>query len=214
MPLIVLTASSILSVISLSTCSGAAPGSRVVTVMVGMSTFGIRSTPSWPKANAPTTDERQDEDRGEDRTANAEFSEPLHGSTYDRMRADDPRPSATGRRHGHAVGQLGEVRRRHLFAGLQAARDLDEVADRLADRDDALFDVVADDDEDARRARRRCARPAAGTSTPGVSAACSMRAVTNEPGFSVPSSLRHDGFDDQRARVGLQRRATRSAPAR
>jgi hypothetical protein len=38
MPLIVLTASSTLSVTSLSTCSGAAPGSRVVTVTVGKST--------------------------------------------------------------------------------------------------------------------------------------------------------------------------------
>ena len=55
MPLIVLTASSTLSVTSLSTCSGAAPGRRVVTVTVGKSTFGRRSTPSWPKANAPTT---------------------------------------------------------------------------------------------------------------------------------------------------------------
>ena len=40
MPLIVLTASSILSVISVSICSGAAPGCTVVTVMVGKSTFG------------------------------------------------------------------------------------------------------------------------------------------------------------------------------
>ncbi len=55
MPLIVLTASSILSVISVSTCSGAAPGSRVVTRMVGKSTLGNRSTPSRVKANAPMT---------------------------------------------------------------------------------------------------------------------------------------------------------------
>ena len=55
MPLIVLTASSILSVISLSICSGAAPGSRVVTVIVGMSTFGTRSTPSCVNAKIPTT---------------------------------------------------------------------------------------------------------------------------------------------------------------
>ena len=55
MPLIVLTASSILSVISVSTSSGAAPGSRVVTTTVGKSTFGKRSRPSLVNANAPTT---------------------------------------------------------------------------------------------------------------------------------------------------------------
>lgn len=40
MPLMVLTASSTLSVTSVSTCSGAAPGSRVVTRIAGKSTFG------------------------------------------------------------------------------------------------------------------------------------------------------------------------------
>ena len=55
MPLMVFTASSTLSVISLSTCSGAAPGSLVVTVMVGMSMLGIRSTPSCVSENEPTT---------------------------------------------------------------------------------------------------------------------------------------------------------------
>ena len=55
MPLIVLTASSILSVISVSTSSGAAPGSRVVTTTVGKSTFGKRSTPSLVNENAPMT---------------------------------------------------------------------------------------------------------------------------------------------------------------
>ncbi len=55
MPLIVLTDSSILSVTSVSICSGAAPGRRVVIEMVGMSTFGKRSTPKRPNANRPTT---------------------------------------------------------------------------------------------------------------------------------------------------------------
>ncbi len=55
MPLMVLTDSSILSVTSVSICSGAAPGSRVVTEIVGMSTLGNRSTPRRPKANRPTT---------------------------------------------------------------------------------------------------------------------------------------------------------------
>jgi hypothetical protein len=47
MPLMVLTAASILSVISLSTSSGAAPGWMVVTVTTGKSTLGNRSRPSW-----------------------------------------------------------------------------------------------------------------------------------------------------------------------
>ena len=55
MLLIVLTASSILSVISVSTSSGAAPGSLVVTTTVGKSTLGKRSRPSRMKAKAPTT---------------------------------------------------------------------------------------------------------------------------------------------------------------
>ena len=55
MPLIVLTASSILSVISVSICSGAAPGWTVVTVMVGKSIFGNRSTPRRVNENAPIT---------------------------------------------------------------------------------------------------------------------------------------------------------------
>ena len=47
MPLIVLIASSSLSVISVSTSSGAAPGRTVVTTTNGKSTSGKRSTPSW-----------------------------------------------------------------------------------------------------------------------------------------------------------------------
>ena len=46
MPLMVLTASSTLSVISVSTSSGAAPGCVVVTTTTGKSTLGKRSTPS------------------------------------------------------------------------------------------------------------------------------------------------------------------------
>ena len=62
MPLMVLTASSILSVISVSISSGAAPGSRVVTTTVGKSTFGKRSTPRRVNENAPMTVSDEDED--------------------------------------------------------------------------------------------------------------------------------------------------------
>ena len=55
MPLIVLTASSILSLISVSICSGAAPGCTVVTITLGKSIFGNWSTPSSVKAKSPTT---------------------------------------------------------------------------------------------------------------------------------------------------------------
>src|SRR5258708_11141579 len=54
-PLMVLTASSILSEISVSTSSGAAPGSLVVTTTVGKSTLGKRSRPRRENENAPIT---------------------------------------------------------------------------------------------------------------------------------------------------------------
>ena len=54
-PLIVLTASSILSVISVSMSSGAAPGWFVMMTMMGKSTFGKRSTPSCTYPAMPMT---------------------------------------------------------------------------------------------------------------------------------------------------------------
>ena len=72
MPLMVLTASSILSVISVSICSGAAPGWTVVITTVGKSTFGKRSTPSCVNENAPIDRQRQDEHGREDRTFDAQ----------------------------------------------------------------------------------------------------------------------------------------------
>ena len=59
MPLTVLTASSILSVISVSTSSGAAPGSRVVTTTVGKSTLGKRSRPRLREGERPHDGQRQ-----------------------------------------------------------------------------------------------------------------------------------------------------------
>ena len=55
MPLIVLTAPSILSVISVSMSSGAEPGRTVVTVTNGNSIFGKRSNPSFMKLLTPNT---------------------------------------------------------------------------------------------------------------------------------------------------------------
>ena len=51
----VLTTSSIGLVIWLSISSGEAPGSRVVIVMVGRSTLGKMSTPSWRNEARPRT---------------------------------------------------------------------------------------------------------------------------------------------------------------
>ena len=54
-PLMVLITSSMGLVIWLSISSGEAPGSRVVIVMVGRSTLGKMSTPSWTKEASPST---------------------------------------------------------------------------------------------------------------------------------------------------------------
>ena len=55
MPLIVLTAASTLSVTSVSISRGLAPWLTTVTVIVGKSIFGNRSTPSVENENTPTT---------------------------------------------------------------------------------------------------------------------------------------------------------------
>src|SRR5688572_30662583 len=54
-PLMVFTASSIFSVTSVSISAGEAPGFMTVTVIVGKSTFGKRSTPKRKKEKAPMT---------------------------------------------------------------------------------------------------------------------------------------------------------------
>src|SRR5262245_25175247 len=152
MPLMVLTASSTLSVTSVSTCSGAAPGRRVVTVTVGKSTCGSRSTPSWPKAKAPTTtSERM---RTEANTGRRTQSSASHCMTH--LLHDD----------ANTVGQLRDAAGGDFLACLESARNLDEIADRLTDRHDALFDLVAGDDEHTRGAgngpHRRTRRQDAG----------------------------------------------------
>src|SRR5881275_3157214 len=55
MPLMVLTAASTLSVTSVSISRGLAPGLTTVTVMVGRSIFGKRSTPNVVTEKSPTT---------------------------------------------------------------------------------------------------------------------------------------------------------------
>src|SRR5262249_30302122 len=151
MPLIVLTASSILSVISVSICSGAAPGCTVVTSTVGKSTFGKRSTPRRVNENAPmTVSERMSTVAKTGRLTQSAASHCMTGLCGVRGSWFLVRGSLDER----AVGELADVGGRHALAGLQPARDLDEIVDRLTGRDDALLDVIAGDDVDARRARR------------------------------------------------------------
>ena len=79
MPLMVLTASSILSVTSVSTASGDAPGYGVTMVTSGKSTFGNWSTPSLLVADEPDDDEHEIRTDREDRAPDADVGEPLHG---------------------------------------------------------------------------------------------------------------------------------------
>ncbi len=79
MPLMVLTASSILSLISVSTCSGAAPGSRVVIDDRRQIDLGEPVDAQTEEGEAADDRERQNQDGREDGTLDAECREPLHG---------------------------------------------------------------------------------------------------------------------------------------
>src|ERR1043166_2180836 len=189
MPLIVLTASSILSVTSVSICSGAAPGCTVVTSTVGKSIFGKRSTPRRVNENAPMTDS-------------------------DRMRTVAKTGRLTHRAANHcmalplnlrAVDELRDVPGCDALAGLESLGDLHDVAGGLAGRHDAFFDAVAVDDEDARRAAGRHDR------SRGHDDARRLRGLFDargreEPGLELARRIRHHRFDRQRALVGLERR--------
>src|SRR5688500_7244746 len=141
MPLIVFTASSTLSVISLSTCSGAAPGSRVVTVMVGMSMLGIRSTPSWVSENVPTTTSdmmRTEANTGRRTQSAASACMGIPRAPGSGLQA----PGLPSSCYLDTVGQFRDVGHRHDIGGRHAAGGLDLVADLLACGDDAFFAVV------------------------------------------------------------------------
>ncbi len=78
MPLMVLTASSILSVISVSICSGAAPGCTVV-IDDGRE-VDLREAVDAELRERERADhgQREDQHGREDRTSDAERSKPLH----------------------------------------------------------------------------------------------------------------------------------------
>src|SRR5690606_25826273 len=126
-----LTAPSILSVISLSICSGEAPGLMVVTATVGTSTFGSRSTPRPKNEYPPTT-------VSDSTSIVAKTGRRTQSSASARMFSLLLRRSVRPRRHrgaggsrgpfgfdadGRAVDQLRDVRDDHGCAGLQACED-------------------------------------------------------------------------------------------
>src|SRR4029077_112523 len=140
-PLVRFGPSAILWGISVSTCSGAAPGWTVVITIVGMSTFGKRSTPSFVNENAPmTVSERistgAKTGRLTQRAANHCMTTPLL-LNFD------------------SVGELADVGRRHALAGLQASGDFNEIADRVASGHDSFLHVVSVDHIDATSAGAR-----------------------------------------------------------
>src|SRR5262249_27817092 len=217
MPLIVLTASSILSVISASTCSGAAPGCTVVTVMLGKSIFGKRSTPSLVNEKMPMT--LSDRMRTLAKTGRLTQSAASHCIGHLRMswlngywRHVGVTPTLShpaishpvmSEFHFRPVCEFSDVRRRHAFAGVQALGDLDLSAARLAGRDDPLLDVIARDHEDAarprvgldRRRRHQHARRLRGLFEAGR---------REQPRLQLAVRVRHHGLDRQRAPIRLQ----------
>ena len=80
MPLMVLTASSMRLETCVSTSSGAAPRSVVVTVTIGRSIFGKRSTPSFAIRIDAEHHQRHDQHGGEHRPPDTDFCEFLHES--------------------------------------------------------------------------------------------------------------------------------------
>ena len=82
MPLMVLTASSILSVISVSMSSGAAPGSVVSDDDGGEVDVGEEVDPELQVPGDADDRDDEDEHRREDGAPDAERGEPLHGSVH------------------------------------------------------------------------------------------------------------------------------------
>src|SRR3954469_19878338 len=128
-PLMVLTASSILSEISVSTSSGAAPGRRVITTTVGKSTLGKRSRPRRENENAPiTVSARMRTLAKTGRLTDSAANHCMMTSTFDL----DAEP----------VGELAAWIGGDLLAGLDARGELDAVAELFAERDDPFFHLV------------------------------------------------------------------------
>src|SRR5262245_35770968 len=122
-PLMVLTASSIRFVTWLSASSGLAPGSRVVTVTVGMSTFGKMSRPrsryeASPRTTSETTSIVAKTGRRTQRSTSDTALRP-----GDRTRGGPRRPGDG--LDGGAVVELGEAGGGDCLPGLDSVEDLD-----------------------------------------------------------------------------------------
>ena len=129
--------------------------------------------------------ERHDEHRGEHRTADAEFRQ------HDRLTPARPWPHV----HLHAVDQLLDVGDRDAFAGLDAAQDLDAIAESIADLQLAHGELVAVDDEDAVDAVAVLQRRSTAASATLSSWPLSMCTRANVPGLSTASLVRHERLE-------------------
>src|SRR6185295_10038340 len=130
MPSTVLTALSICSVISVSTSSGAPPGSVVRTETIGTSTEGKRSTPSEARAAAPTTTSARISMAakiGRRMQISASFCMSVaREQRWRRARLGEPHRLALLQRAGRA---------HHELARREAAHDLDAISRGVTERD-------------------------------------------------------------------------------
>ena len=142
MPLMVLTASSILSVISVSICSGAAPGRRVVTMIDRDVDVGEAIDAELTERVEADNGQGQNQHPGKHRALDAECSA-NHCIAVTCTEIGMPSTSSRGRR-------------RRSLAGLDPTRHFSPVAFNLSRDDDALLGpamlAFAGDDEHARRA--------------------------------------------------------------
>src|ERR1700690_791019 len=132
MPPSVLTASSILSVSSDSTSSGAAPGSTVMIEMMGKSPLGKRSTFSLLEPRMPTT-------------AIVRMSTVAKTGRRTEMLASHCMAASL---HLRAVAHFGRRFGGDLLAGLDARQDGDHAVGRVGHLNEAILEVIAHDDED------------------------------------------------------------------
>src|SRR5262249_30333340 len=142
MPETPLIASSIGSITDDEISSGLAPGSASATLTVAGSARGKRSTPRSRKEKIPSTTSGPTSivaDTGRPTPRSDNISEPLALFRLVRSRS----------RHFHAVDQLVDVGGGHHLAGVDAADDLDAIAEPLADTQFLRDQVIAVDDEDA-----------------------------------------------------------------
>ena len=142
-PLMVLTTSSMGLVIWLSISSGEAPGSRVVMVMVGRSTLGKMSTPSWTKEARPEHHQGGDEHGGEDGPADEDLEE-AHRRVGGAAGCVRPSTSVTGA----PLKSWDRFETATVSPGFTPVDDLHRGALAGARLDEPLLDLAVGDHED------------------------------------------------------------------